>query len=50
MSIVEINLSRPSKLDTLVFETIGVMPAFGIVSLTGEVAEEKAEKPMHLTA
>ena len=39
MSIVEINLSRPSKLDYLVFETIGVMPAFGIVSLTGEVAE-----------
>jgi hypothetical protein len=39
MSILEINLSKPMKLDSLVFETVGVMPAFGIVSLTGEVAE-----------
>jgi hypothetical protein len=39
MDIIEVNLCRPLKLDYLVFETIDVMPAFGIVSLTGEVAD-----------
>jgi len=39
MSIIEINLNNPMELDYLVFETLGAMPAFGIVALTAEVSE-----------
>ncbi|TSA33376.1 MAG: hypothetical protein D4R64_14305 [Porphyromonadaceae bacterium] len=39
MSIIEINLNKPGELDYLIFETIGVMPAFGIVAVTAELEE-----------
>jgi len=39
MSIIEINLNKPGELDNLVFETIGVMPAFGIIAVTGELED-----------
>jgi hypothetical protein len=37
MSIIEINLSKPVELNSFVFEVLGVMPAFGIVGVTGEL-------------
>ncbi len=39
MNIIEINLTKPGELDYLVFEVLGVMPAFGIVAVTAELAE-----------
>lgn len=40
MNIIEINLTKPGELDNLTFEVLGVMPAFGIVAATAELAEE----------
>ncbi len=37
MNIIEINLTKPGELDYLVFEVVGVMPAFGIVAVTAEL-------------
>ena len=37
MSIIEISLEKPGNLDNLIFETVGVMPAFGIVAVTAEL-------------
>lgn len=37
MNIIEINLAKPGELDYLVFEVLGVMPAFGIVAVTAEL-------------
>lgn len=37
MSIIEVNLAKPGELDYLVFEVLGVMPAFGIVAVTAEL-------------
>ena len=37
MSVIEINLQKPGELDYLIFETLGVMPAFGIVGVTAEL-------------
>lgn len=39
MNIIEINLNKPGELDYLIFETIGVMPAFGIVAVTAELED-----------
>lgn len=39
MNIIEINLNKPGELDYLVFEVLGVMPAFGIVAVTAELEE-----------
>jgi hypothetical protein len=39
MNVIEINLNKPGKLDYLMFESIGAMPAFGIVAVTTELAE-----------
>lgn len=39
MNIIEINLEKPAELDNLVFEVLGVMPAFGIVGATVELSE-----------
>jgi len=39
MNVIEINLSRDMELDYLVFESLGALPAFGIVALTAEVSE-----------
>jgi hypothetical protein len=39
MNVIEINLERPGDLDSLVFEVLGVMPAFGIVAATAELEE-----------
>jgi hypothetical protein len=39
MNVIEINLEKPGELDYLVFEVLGVMPAFGIVAATGEMEE-----------
>ncbi|MFA5816399.1 MAG: hypothetical protein WC865_12340 [Bacteroidales bacterium] len=39
MNIIEINLNKPGELDYLIFEVLGVMPAFGIVAVTAELAE-----------
>jgi len=37
MNIIEINLNKPGELTDLVFEVLGVMPAFGIVAATAEL-------------
>ena len=37
MNIIEINLNKPGELDYLIFEALGVMPAFGIVGVTAEL-------------
>jgi hypothetical protein len=37
MSVIEINLQQPMELDHLVFESLGALPAFGIVALTAEI-------------
>jgi len=37
MNVIEINLNKPGELDNLVFEVMGVMPAFGIVAVTAEL-------------
>jgi hypothetical protein len=39
MNVIEINLNKPGKLDYLVFEALGAMPAFGIVAATAELTE-----------
>ena len=39
MNVIEINLEKPGELDYLVFEVLGVMPAFGIVAATAELEE-----------
>jgi hypothetical protein len=39
MSVVEISLNSPMELESLVFETLGAMPAFGIVAVTAELSE-----------
>jgi hypothetical protein len=39
MNVIEINLNKPCELDFLEFESLGVMPAFGIVAATGELSE-----------
>lgn len=39
MNVIEIDLNKPGNLDYLVFETLGVMPAFGIVAATAELEE-----------
>ncbi len=39
MNVIEINLEKPGELDYLVFEVLGVMPAFGIVAATAEFEE-----------
>ena len=39
MNVIEINLNKPGKLDYLMFESLGVMPAFGIIAVTGELSE-----------
>jgi hypothetical protein len=40
MSVIEINLAKPMELDHLVFESLGALPAFGIVAATAEISEE----------
>jgi len=40
MNVVEINLNKPGELDYLVFEVLGVMPAFGIVAVTAELEDD----------
>ena len=37
MNVIEINLEKPGELEYLVFEVLGVMPAFGIVAATAEM-------------
>jgi len=39
MNVIEINLAKAMELDYLVFESLGALPAFGIVALTAEVSE-----------
>jgi len=39
MNVIEINLAKDMELDYLVFESLGALPAFGIVALTAEVSE-----------
>lgn len=39
MNVIEINLEKPGEIDYLVFEVLGVMPAFGIVAATAELEE-----------
>jgi hypothetical protein len=39
MNVIEINLNKPGKLDFLEFESLGAMPAFGIVAATVELSE-----------
>jgi hypothetical protein len=39
MNVIEMNLEKPGELDYLVFEVLGVMPAFGIVAATAEMEE-----------
>jgi len=39
MNVIEINLAKEMELDYLVFESLGALPAFGIVALTAEVSE-----------
>jgi hypothetical protein len=39
MNVIEINLEKPGELDYLIFEVLGVMPAFGIVAATAELGE-----------
>ncbi len=39
MNVVEISLEKPGELDYLVFEVLGVMPAFGVVAATAELEE-----------
>jgi hypothetical protein len=39
MNVIEINLEKPGELDYLIFEVLGVMPAFGIVAATAELEE-----------
>jgi hypothetical protein len=39
MNVIEINLEKPGELDAIVFEVLGVMPAFGIVAATAELEE-----------
>ncbi len=40
MSVVEINLAKEMELDYLVFESLGALPAFGIVAVTAEIPTE----------
>lgn len=40
MSVIEINLDKPMELDHLVFESLGALPAFGIVAVTAFLANE----------
>ena len=40
MSVIEINLAKPMELDHLVFESLGALPAFGIVAVTAETTGE----------
>ena len=37
LSIIEVNLRKPTELRTLTLSTIGTEPAFGIISVVGEV-------------
>jgi hypothetical protein len=39
MNVIEINLNKTCELDFLEFESIGVMPAFGIVAASAEISE-----------
>lgn len=41
MNVVELDLNSPTKLDYLVFESVGDYVAFGIVGAAGEVEENK---------
>ncbi len=39
MNVIEIELNKPVTLDHLMFESLGAMPAFGIVAATAELAQ-----------
>ena len=39
MTVIEINLAKPRDLDHIVFESLGALPAFGIVGVTAEIEE-----------
>ena len=40
MNVVEINLDSPREIDYLIFESLGALPAFGIVGVTAEIFKE----------
>jgi len=40
MNVIEISPGKPGELDFLEFESLGTMPAFGIVAATGELSEQ----------
>ncbi len=41
LNIVEVNLRKPAELKSLTLSTIGTEPAFGIISVVGEVGDSK---------
>jgi len=41
MDVIELDLNRPTKLDNLIFESIGDYNAFGIVGAAAEIAKNQ---------
>lgn len=40
MNVIEINLDSPMELDYLIFESLGALPAFGVVAASAEIVKD----------